>query len=129
MGLEPGVEALAGEVADQDHGVGDRTVGAVGVGHAMEGDGHLVQVALPVDARGVNELLVLGDAAGGLDVLVEEGADGLEIDVKDAVGLRQQARGLGRGLGAQEDGHGQRIRTAARMRAFCGCVGSCRQPG
>ncbi len=73
----------------------------------MQGDGHLIQVALPVDAGGVDELLVLGHALGRLQVLVEEGADGLEIDVDDAVGLGQQARGLGRRLGAQKDGHGQ----------------------
>ena len=38
---------------------------------------------------------------------MEEGPDGTEIDVDDAVGLGQQARSLGRGFGAQEDGHAQ----------------------
>ena len=65
-----------GDFADEDHGVGDGAVGAVGIGHAMESDGHLVEVALGVDADGVNELLVLGDAVGRLEVIVSEGADG-----------------------------------------------------
>src|SRR5208337_2177504 len=77
---------------------------------AMQGDGDLVQVALPVDAGGVDELLVLGDALGRLELLVEEDAERLEVDVDDAVGFRQQAGGLGRSLGAQEDGDGQKGR-------------------
>ena len=106
--LKPGVEPLAGELAHQHHGVGDQAVGAVGVGHAVQRDGRLVQVALPVDAGGVDELLVIGDALGRLQILVEEGADGPEVDVNDAVGLGQQPRGFRRGFGAQEDGHGQK---------------------
>ena len=31
----------------------------------------------------------------------------LEVEVDDAVGLGEQARGFGRGLGAQENGQGQ----------------------
>ena len=58
-----------------------------------------------------------GTRWGGLSVLGNEGADGLEIDVDDAVGLGQQARGLGRGLGAQKDGHGQQSRTAATIKS------------
>jgi hypothetical protein len=38
---------------------------------------------------------------------VQEGANGLEVDVDDAVGFGQQACGFRRGLGAQEDSHGQ----------------------
>ena len=68
---------LPGDLADEDHGVGDGAVGAVGVGHAMQGDGHLVDIALGVDADGVNELLVLRNAVGRPEVLVGEGADGL----------------------------------------------------
>ena len=107
VGVEPGVEPLAGNLAHQHHRVGHRPVGAVGVAHAVQRDGRLVQVALPVDAGGVDELLVLGLMLGRLHVLVEEDAEGLEVDVDNAVGLGQEARGLGRGLGAQEDGHGQ----------------------
>ena len=66
----------------------------------MERDGGLIQVALPINARGVNELLVFGDAIGRLELLVEEGTEGSEVDVEDAVGLGQEARGFGRGLGA-----------------------------
>ena len=73
----------------------------------MQGDGRLVQIPLPVDAGRIDELLVLGDALGRLQILVQEVAEGLEVDVDDAVGLGKQPRGLGRGLGAQEDGHGQ----------------------
>ena len=114
---KPIVKAPAGDPADQDHGVGDGAVGAVGVGHAMDGDGDLVDVAFPVDAGGVNELLVIGGAIERLEVVVEDGVDGAQIDVNDAVGLGQKASGLGRGLGAQEDGHGQQSRTAATMRS------------
>ena len=73
----------------------------------MQRDGHLVQVALPVDPRGVNKLLVLGHPLGRLQILAEEGADGLEIDIKNAVGLGQQPRSFRRCLGAQKDGHRQ----------------------
>jgi hypothetical protein len=74
----------------------------------VESDGHLVKIALPVDAGGIDELLVVGGAIGCLQVLeVGEGSDGFEIEVDDAVGLREEAGGLRRGLGAQEDGHGQ----------------------
>ena len=107
MGVEPGVEALAGDLAHEHHRICDGAVGAIGVRHAVQGDGHLIQVALPVDSGGVDELLVLGHALGRLQVLMKEGADGLEIDVDDAVGLGQQARGLGRRFGAQKDGQGQ----------------------
>ena len=67
--VKPSVEARAGDSADQDHGVGDGAVGAVGIGHAMDGDGHLVEVALGVDADGVNKLLISGTRSGGLKLL------------------------------------------------------------
>ncbi len=107
MGVEPVVEPLAGKLAHQDHGISNWPVGAVGVRHSVQGDGDLVEVALPVDAGGVDELLVFGDAAGRLEVFVQEGANGLEVDIENAVGFREQAGSLRRGLGAQEDGEGQ----------------------
>jgi hypothetical protein len=73
----------------------------------VHGDGDFVEVALPIDAGGVDELLVVGDALGRLEVLVEDGADGLEIEVDDAVGLGEQTGGFRRGLGAQKDGDGE----------------------
>jgi len=36
-----------------------------------------------------------------------KGSDRLEIYIDDAIGLRQQAGGFRRGLGAQKDGEGQ----------------------
>ena len=107
MRIEPGVEALAGDFALEHHRVGDGAVGAVGIGHAVQRDGHLVEVALGIDADGFNELLVLRHTLGRLQVPMEKGADGLKVDVEDAVGLGQQARGLGRRFGAQKNGHGQ----------------------
>jgi len=107
MGVKPIVEAGAGDLADQDHGVGDGAVGTVGVRHAVQGDGDLVEVALPIDAGGVDELLVIGDAARGLEVFVEEDADGLEVDEEDAVGLGEETGGFRRSFGAEEDGRGQ----------------------
>ena len=53
----------------------------------MQGDGHLVEVALGIDADGVDEFLILSRALGGLELFVEDGADGTEIDVDDAVGF------------------------------------------
>ncbi len=106
MRVEPRVQALAGDFADEDHGIGNLPIWPAGVGHAVQGDGHLVEVALGVDADGVNEFLVLGGVLGRLQLFVEEGADGPEIDVDDAVGFGQQARGLGRSFGAQEDCEG-----------------------
>jgi hypothetical protein len=73
----------------------------------MEGDGDLIDVALGVDADVVNELLVLGDAVRRRELLVRESADGLEIELDHPIGFREQASGLRRGLGAQEDGEGQ----------------------
>ncbi len=69
MRVEPRVQALAGDFADEDHGIGNRPIGPAGVGHAVQGDGHLVEVALGVDADGVNELLVLGGVLGRLRAL------------------------------------------------------------
>ena len=103
MGAEPVVELLAGELAHQHHGVSNRPIGAVRVGHAVQGNGNLVQVLLPVNAGGIHKLLVLGHALRRLQVLVHEGADGPDVDVQDTVGLGKQACGLGRSLGAQED--------------------------
>jgi hypothetical protein len=73
----------------------------------MESDGYLIEVALPINSGGVNELLVLGDAARRFEVLVQERTDGLEVEVEDSVGLRKQTGSLWRSLGAEEDGHGQ----------------------
>jgi hypothetical protein len=105
--LKPCVERLAGDLAHQHHRIGNRAVGPVGVRHAVQSDRSLIQVALPVDARGVDELLVIGRILGRLQIFVEEGARRLEVDVDNAVRLWQQARGLGRGYVSQEDGHGQ----------------------
>ena len=112
VGLEPGVEALAGQLAGQHHGIGHRTVGTVGIGHAVQGNGGRVEVAFPVDAGGVDKLLVFGDALRRLQILAEEGADRLEVDVEDAVRLGQQAGGLGRSLGAQKDRNSQQYQNS-----------------
>ncbi len=94
-------EAHAVEAADEDLGVGDGAVGAVGVGHAVEGEGDGVEVALGDDAGGVDEVLEVGAALDGGLVEVGDGADGLEVDVDDGVGLGEQARGFRRSVGAE----------------------------
>ncbi len=104
VSIEPGGDASSVEPADEDHGVGDGAVGSVGVGHAMESDGGLVEVALPIKAGRVEELLVFGRAEDGLEPGAKDGAERLEVDVEDAVGLREQAGRLGRSLEAQKDG-------------------------
>ena len=83
----------------------------------MQGDGDLVEIALPIDAGGVDELLVLGHALGRLELFVEEGAEGGEIDVEDAVGFGKQARGLGRRLGAQKTATARRRMTPATIKS------------
>lgn len=100
-GVEVLGEADAVEAADEDLGVGDRAVGTVGIGHAVEGEGDGVQVALGDDAGGVDELLEVRAALDRGLVEVGDGADGLEIDVDDGVGFGQQASCFGRSLGAE----------------------------
>ena len=105
--VEPCVQPFAGNLADQHHRIRHRAVGSVGVRHAMQGDGRLVQIAFRIDADGVNELLVLLHALWRLGISGQKGPHRLEVEVKNAVGLRKQARGLWLSLGAKEDGHGQ----------------------
>jgi len=45
----------------------------------MQGNGDLVEVALPVNAGGVNEFLVVGDALGGLRALWAKAWTGLRL--------------------------------------------------
>ncbi len=80
-------EANAVEAADEDFGKGDGAVGAVGVGHAVEGEGDGVEVALGDDAGDVDEVLEVGAALEGSFVEVGGGADGLEVEEDDGVGL------------------------------------------
>jgi len=83
---------------------------------------HLVEVALPVNAGCVDELLVFGDTLGRLQILVKEGAEGAEVDVDDAVGLGQQACASG---GALEPGTRRRPAGAQprpQSTAFDACV-------
>jgi hypothetical protein len=69
----------------------------------MQGNGGRVEVSLPVNARGVNKFLVLRDALRRLQVFAQKHADGLEVEIEDAIALRQQAGGFGRRLGAKEN--------------------------
>ena len=108
MGLKPGIEPLAGKIAYQHHGIADRAVGAVGVLHAMQGDGNLVQVAFPINPGGVDKLLIFRHALRRLHVFVQKGSHRLEVDVENAVRLRQQPRRLWRSLGAEINGRGQK---------------------
>ena len=55
--------------------------GAAGVRHAVQRDGRFVQVVLRVDPNRVDELLVLGNVLGRLQILVKEGAHRPEVDV------------------------------------------------
>ena len=94
-------EAHAVEAADEDLRVGDGAVGAVGVGHAMEGEGNGVEVTLGDDAGGVDEVLEVGAALDGGLVEVGEGADGLDVDEDDGVGLGEEPRGFRGSVGAE----------------------------
>jgi hypothetical protein len=90
-----------------------------------EGDG--VEVALEEDAGGVDELLVFGGVGDGLGVEVGGEADGAEIGVDDAVGLRQEAGSAGGGElvgvegqtrdGEEEEGEEEEV---AGARGDCG---------
>jgi hypothetical protein len=96
-------EAGAVEAALEDLGVGDGAVGAVGIVHAVQGEGCGVEVALGDDAGGVDEVLVVGAAGDGCAVEVGGEAHGPEVGVDDGVGLGQEAGDLGRGVLAQPD--------------------------
>ncbi len=85
MRLEPAIQLCPGELPDQNHGISHRAVRTIGIGHAVQAHGHLVQVALPVDARGLDEFLVFGYALGRFEMGLEKGADGLQVQVDDAV--------------------------------------------
>src|ERR1017187_7023089 len=74
----------------------------------MQANGHLVQVALPIEAYCIYELLIFLDTVGRLQVLAQKGVKVLEVDVKNAVGLGQEAACRGGRPGAQEDRRGQR---------------------
>ena len=73
----------------------------------MESDSGGIEVAFPVHAGRIDEFLVFGDTPGRLQVFAKETADGLEIEVNDAVGFGKQAGGFGRGLGTEKDGDRQ----------------------
>ncbi len=109
LGRGDGVEILreadAVEAADEDFGVGDRAIGAVGVGHAVEGEGDGVEVALGDDAGGVDEVLEVGAALDGGLVEVGDGTDGLEIEEDDGVGFGEKARGFRGSVGAEIERH------------------------
>src|SRR6201996_8608087 len=90
ISVQPGVQPLPGQLAGKHHGVSDWAVRAVRIRHAVKGNGCGVKVALPVNAGGIDKLLVLGDALGGLQILAEKCTDRLEIEVDNAVGLGQQ---------------------------------------
>ena len=58
----------------------------------------LVKIPLPVNARRVDELLVLGHMLRRLQLLMEESSHWPQIDVDDAVRLGKQPRRLGKDL-------------------------------
>ncbi|ACO33332.1 hypothetical protein ACP_2911 [Acidobacterium capsulatum ATCC 51196] len=100
-------ELAAVEVTFKDLGVGDRPIGSVGRGHALEGEGHLIEIALEDDAGGLDEFLVLRAGRDRIAVKVRGGAQGREVDVDDAVGFRQQPRDLWRGFGSKVNRSGE----------------------
>ena len=57
-GKVPG-QALAIDVAQKHLGVGNGSVGAQRVGHAMETERHLIQIPFKLKAGGIDERLVL----------------------------------------------------------------------
>ena len=101
-------EALAVEAAFEDLGVADGTVGAVGIVHAMEREGGVVEVALGHNAGGIDEALVVRAARDLGAVEMSDGAQRPEVGVDDGVGFREQARGLRRCGFAQEDDDDER---------------------
>ena len=59
-------EARAIEAALEHLGVANGAVGAVGVVHAVQREGNGVEVALRIDAGGIDELLVVGATVHGV---------------------------------------------------------------
>ena len=105
--VQVAAEAGGVEAAGEDLGVGDGTVGAGGVGHAVEGEGGGVEVALGHDAGGVDELLEVGGAGDGGAVEVGGGAERLEVGVDDGVALGEEPGGQGWGGDAEVEGRAQ----------------------
>ena len=71
----------------------------------VNGQGGFVQIALELKAGLANEVFVLRIAVfDGMLAQVGEQANGLEVDVEDGVGIRQQADGVGGGALSQQNG-------------------------
>ena len=102
MRVEPVVQLLARQLAHQHHRVSHRPVRSVRVRHPVQGNRYFIQVLLPVNPGCVHEILVLGHPLRRLQVLAKKGMNGLEIDVENPIGLRQQPCCLRRSLRAQE---------------------------
>ena len=73
----------------------------------MESESHLVQVAFEFEAGGVDEALVSGIVGYRMLVEVGVGAQRAEIEIENAVGLRNESGGLGRGIAPQVRGQPQ----------------------
>ena len=99
---EIAVETLAVDMADENFREGQRSVGAQGVGHAMDGEGRLVQVALELKTGGVDESLIRGIVRDGVLIEMRMRAQRPQIEIDDAIGLGKQAGRFGRSLFSQK---------------------------
>ena len=71
----------------------------------MNGQGGFVQIAFELKAGLANEVFVLRIAVfDGMLAEIGEQANGLEVDVEDGVGIRQQADGVRGGALSQQNG-------------------------
>src|ERR1700751_6126145 len=71
-------------------------VRAVGIGHAIERESCPVEIPLWINARCIDEVLVIGIVLHGMFIEVGRGAQGAKVEVNNTVRLRKKTRDLGR---------------------------------
>ncbi len=139
--FQPRLHALVVKVPGEDLRIRHRPVRPPRVLHMVQGDRRLAQVPLKDEAGRIDETLVSGIMLHRMLIEAHGGAQWLEVDVQDAVGLRQQSSYLRRRLLPQpgkhpqqhDDDGGNEKRSAGASahegRKACKQDSSLRQPG
>ena len=96
--------------------ISDRTVGAAGIGHAMDSKSGLIKIAFKYDSSSIDELLVVGIVRHRVLIKASQRAQWLQIEVDDAVGFWKKAGDFRRRLFTKVDGCDQRGQKGQRNR-------------
>ena len=91
-------------MSDKDFGEGNRSVRSIGIGHTVQGKRNFVEVAFGLDACLVDKVLIVRIVAYWMLIEARSCTQRAQIDIDDAIGLRQQARGFRWRLLAEVDG-------------------------